>query len=334
MRTAIEETYGQLITDANQGFSMLLPFEWVSADQTVSNNVFFFGENQTEVNNRVTFWTRDDTQLVGGNGGLIASFEELGLAGVNLDKSVAANLDNFIELLELDVIEKTQPIEISGYESAYAVIEWGSQRGYMSLIHLPSEGWVIIFASNTPLEFDNNREVLFKTMRSVSVPAITSMANLVSLREKVVGIAESDFTFTLPGDWVVHNEREGIEQRFYFASTFSEINVMTSLQRPTSAAGAIIIRNQNASRQSIENLFNAYAPAVRLDFVETYTQEINGYEALWGEFIEDGTRGYWVVMNLEARVAVIILRTDPARWQNDQPILESIFRSLKDTTQE
>ncbi len=150
--------------------SVTIPTGWSFKDQLADNQIFVFGETEAEAENRSVFWISNEQVVVGGKGGLISSrrLDELDLDPATID--IGSTSNTFITNLEVGVIEARQLFTVNNAPGAYAVVDWGQQRGYLAFIVF-GEILAIVYIADSPANFEASRDTLFTILESVRIPA-------------------------------------------------------------------------------------------------------------------------------------------------------------------
>lgn len=328
-RSSYDSPLNLLVTSTDTGMSIELPTNWFFQDEWEQNSIFFFGENEDELNNRITFWNENNQQVINGNGGFVAGFQYNELLNVYRGKSAINNLTNLVDALQLDLIQDAQPIHLSGYSGAYTIVDWGRQRAYVALIDVEDIGWGFVLVSSPPRTFTNNRLLLWQILQSVALPA-QSFPTPATFPTAPIRNQANTLAFEIPTNWALQTEiAEDGSERLYFAADPTELQQMLSNNSPQHGGGAIFIQPRTNAGQSLTQIFNLYAPPPDLTLLNVTTETLNEQEVMWAEFIGSNSRGYWGVIRADQAVIVIILRTAPARWQEDQSGLMRVLRSLQ-----
>lgn len=273
---------GTLVRATDGSLSVVVPTGWSFRDELVENEIFVFGENEAEAENRSVFWVSNELVEVAGAGGLISlrTFEAFGVDPATFD--IETTMNNFIRNLELEAIEPIQIMDTSSNPGAHAVIDWGNQRGYVGLIAYGTL-MAIIYISDTPSNFQNSRDILLSVLKSIRLPAeiaapptaggtaVPTPSNPTNNGGTGLGGAlgsagdkgdssvplplalrneANTFEILLPEGWQTLVEPSTIEgtagsETFYFANSLDEINTLRSSQPPTSAGGLIFLSSRS-----------------------------------------------------------------------------------------
>lgn len=257
--------------------SVAIPTGWSFKDQLTDNQIFVFGETETEAENRSVFWISNEQIEVGGKGGLISSrpLAEIGLDPATVNIGNTSN--TFIQNLGVTVIEVRQLFTVNNAPGAYAVVDWGQQRGYLAFI-IFGETLAIVYVSDTPANFEASRDALFPILESVRIPAEIAapptagtggntgnnggtgdggtglggvLGNTGNQDTSTVALPQAlrnepgTLEILLPEDWqtfVAPSEESIITggDTIYFASSQAEIEVLRSSGLPTAAGGLIL----------------------------------------------------------------------------------------------
>ncbi len=347
--------------------SVAIPTGWSFKDQLTDNQIFVFGESETETENRSVFWISNEQVVVGGKGGLISSrrLDELDLDPATVD--IGSTSNTFITNLEVTVIEARQIFTVNNAPGAYAVVDWGQQRGFLAFIVF-GEMLAIVYVSDSPANFEASRDTLFAIIESVRIPAEIAAPPTADNNGGtnnggtglggVLGNTGNQDTSTIALPQALRNEASTLEillpetwQTFvapseeaiivggdtiYYGSSQAEIDVLRSSGAPSSAGGVIIFFDRilidTTKSLSPEQTLALLDSPNLTGRSETLTDTINGNQAIWFEFNQETptpTRGYWVVFIFEDKLALMALRTPPSDWEQSGPILEAIFRSVR-----
>lgn len=163
---------GQTVAASDNSLSVVLPDGWVSQDNMASAGYFAFGENATELQNRITFWETDSSIAITGLGGIITlyNYADLGYTADTMDP--VQTLDNFIQNLSLVTVQESDTFNIAGVVASYAIVEWGSSQGVLMIIPF-QERLALIYASTTAANINANLTLLLSVAETVRVPAET-----------------------------------------------------------------------------------------------------------------------------------------------------------------
>ncbi len=163
---------GQTVAASDSSLSVVLPDGWVSQDNMASGGYFAFGENGSELQNRITFWESDQDIAITGLGGIITLYDyaNLGYTADTMDPVVT--LDTFISNLSLVTVQPTQTFNIAGVVASYAIVEWGASQGVLMIIPF-QERLALVYASTTAANINSDLAILLSVAETVRVPAET-----------------------------------------------------------------------------------------------------------------------------------------------------------------
>lgn len=175
---------GMLFTAEDDEFSAMIPFSWLIDNQFAEDSqALFFAENEDELENFRIFWDSNDQVQIDGSGGLVVFFPPDGIINIDLNADEVTNLENVIAALELDIIEAVQPVQQSGYNGAIAVVDWGNQRAFISLIWL-EDGWAFFVIGTPPKAFEENQDLLLSISQSFVFPGVEDFEAFVIAQSK------------------------------------------------------------------------------------------------------------------------------------------------------
>lgn len=163
---------GQTVAASDSSLSVVLPDGWVSQDNMASGGYFAFGENGSELQNRITFWESNQDITITGLGGIITLYDyaNLGYTADTMDPVVT--LDTFISNLSLVTVQPTQTFNIAGVVASYAIVEWGASQGVLMIIPF-QERLALVYASTTAANINADLAILLSVAETVRVPAET-----------------------------------------------------------------------------------------------------------------------------------------------------------------
>ena len=307
--------------------SVGIPTGWSFKDQLTDNQIFVFGETEAEAENRSVFWISNEEIVVGGKGGLISSrpLSEIGLDPATVNIGNTSN--NFIRNLGVTVIEVRQLFTVNNAPGAYAVVDWGQQRGFLAFIVF-GETLAIAYISDSPANFEASRDTLFPILESVRIPAEiaapptagtggnnppnnggtgdggtglggvlgnTGNTSTVALPQAIRNEAET-LEILLPENWqtfIASSEEALIAggDTIYFASSQAEIDVLRNSGLPAAAGGVIIffdrIMIDPTKSLTPDEVFALLDPSELTGRSTMQTDTINGNQAIWFEFNQE-----------------------------------------------
>lgn len=313
---------GQTFGAEDDRVTLVLPAHWSIIDLPDTEDAFFaFGESDQEAKNRRIFWEENGNIEVEGLGGMVAFIPVGTLAGSDAAASEVVNLQSFITGLELETFEAPLPMQLSGYSGAVAVVQWGAQVGFLSMTRL-DDNVALAFAATSPEQFENDRDVLFNVLRSLSFPGFDGQPST-----PLIYSPDEALIIELPTGWHYVSRENGEYVEFLFGETLLELDAVVDNTRPVLGGGGLLLAPQ-PEEATVEALFDAYQPEFDFDESDVESDTIGDYSAMGLEFQTPETQGFWIVVDLEDRVLVAVLRASPDKWDVYQDVLEGIINSL------